>query len=182
MDNLKTFHSVLHSFCIKPDYHYINQDSKEEIILVVRAHPVTQIYWFINSIICAVAIILLNFLLPSFFSPGQIFFINLFGLSVIFAYIFFNFLNWFFNVGIITNMRIIDVDFQIIYKEVSETLFEKVEDVTSKSGGFFASVFDYGNVYIQTAGAEINIEYLNVPKPAQIVKIVNDLVEQHLSH
>lgn len=96
---------------------------------------------------------------------------------MILSYIWFNFISWYFNVGIITNERIIDVDFHaVIYKEVTETILPKVEDVTAKSGGFFSAIFNYGNVFVQTAGTEANIEFHNVPKPAEVTKIINDLV------
>ena len=75
-----------------------------------------------------------------------------------------------------TNKRILDVDFySILYREVSETRLTKVEDITSKTGGYFGSLFNYGNVFVQTAGSEVNIEFLNVPDPANAVKIINDL-------
>ncbi len=179
MDNLQPVHSMLHSFCIKPNVKFETQNDQEEVILVLRAHPITQIGWIINSFIFLIVFILLNFFLPSFLSPTQIFFADIFGLAVIFSYVFFNFLSWFFNLGIVTNQRIVDVDFHaVIYKEVTETVFAKVEDVTDKSAGFFASIFDYGNVFIQTAGTEINIEFINIPKPSDVVKIIENFVPQ----
>ena len=91
--------------------------------------------------------------------------------------IFGNFLSWYFNVGIGTNHRVIDIDFHsLLYKEVTIALLEKVEDVTSKTSGFFSAIFNYGNVFLQTAGTEANIEFMNIPRPALIVKIVNQLV------
>jgi hypothetical protein len=55
-------------------------------------------------------------------------------------------------------------------------VINKIEDVTSKSGGFFSSVFDYGNVFVQTAGTEANVEFMNIPKPSEVVKIINSLL------
>ncbi|MBI2641630.1 hypothetical protein HYW87_03490 [Candidatus Roizmanbacteria bacterium] len=177
MDKVKTSHQILHAFCVKPGYRFESQHTREEVILVLRAHPVTQLPWIINSIVFLIVLIILNFFLPSVLNPAQIFFANVFGFAVIFAYIWFNFLGWFFNVGIITNERIIDVDFHsVLYKEVTEAQLGKVEDVTAKSGGFFASVFNYGNVFVQTAGTEVNIEFYNVPKPSEVTKIINQLV------
>ncbi|OGK24484.1 hypothetical protein A2954_07625 [Candidatus Roizmanbacteria bacterium RIFCSPLOWO2_01_FULL_37_12] len=177
MHSLKPSHNLLHSFCIKPSYRFETQHTNEQLILVLRAHPITQLPWVINSLILIVVLIFLNFLFFNFLSGTQTLFANFFGLAIIFAYIWFNFLSWFFNVGIITNERIIDIDFHaVIYKEVTETQLSKVEDVTAKSGGFFASVFNFGNVFVQTAGTEVNIEFVNIPKPAEVTKIINNLV------
>jgi hypothetical protein len=80
-------------------------------------------------------------------------------------------------VGLITNERIVDVDFyNVLYKEVTATRIEKIEDVTSKSGGFIESFFHYGDVFVQTAGNELNIEFLEVPSPSRVVRIINDLM------
>lgn len=104
-------------------------------------------------------------------------FTNIFGFAVLLSYIWFNFLNWFFNVGVVTTLRIIDVDFtSVIYKEVTETRLDRVEDITSKSGGYFESFFDYGNVFVQTAGKDTYIEYMNVPKPSEAVRIIDELI------
>ncbi len=177
MHNLKPSHSILHSFCVKPGYRFETQHLTEQVILVLRAHPITQLPWIFNSIFLLIILFFLNFLFLNFLSTSQTLFANIFGLAVIFAYIWFNFLSWFFNVGIITNERIIDIDFHtVIYKEVTETQLAKVEDVTAKSGGFFASIFNYGTVFVQTAGAEVNIEFINVPKPSEVTKIINSLV------
>lgn len=177
MDKIKPAHWTFHSFCIKPAYYFENQQRNEEIILVLRAHPVTQIPWIFNSLIFLLIVIPLNLFIPSFLSFAQIFLFDLFSLTAILAYIWFNFLGWFFNLGVVTNKRIIDIDYHaVIYKEVTETNLSKVEDVTTKSGGFFSSLFNYGTVFVQTAGTEVNIEFFDIPRPAEVTKIINHLV------
>ena len=177
MHNLKPSRSLFHSFCVKPNYRFETQHASEQLILVLRAHPITQLPWVINSIVLLVVLFFLNFFFFNFFTASQTFFANFFGLAFIFAYIWFNFLSWFFNVGIITSERVVDIDFHaVIYKEVTETQLSKVEDVTAKSGGFFASIFNFGTVFVQTAGTEVNIEFPNIPKPAEVTKIINSLI------
>lgn len=170
-------HKVLHSFCIRPNIRFENQEDDEEVILVLRAHPVTLIPWILNGFILLILLFFLDFALGSFLSGTQFFFANFLAITFILSYFWFNFLGYFFNVGIITNKRIIDLDFHaVIYKEVTETIFSKIEDITAKSGGYFASLFNFGDVFIQTAGTETNVEFLKVPMPNEVVKIINDLV------
>lgn len=77
----------------------------------------------------------------------------------------------------VTNERIVDVDFHgTLYKEVSASSIGKIEDVTIKTGGFAASLFHYGNLFIQTAGTEGNIEFINIPNPTQAASIINNLM------
>jgi len=179
MEETKEKHHVFHAFCLRPKIKFEGQNSQEEIILVLRAHPATQIYWVINGLILIIILVLLNFIFPSFLNFARILFLNIFGLGIIFSYLWFNFISWYFNVGIVTNQRIVDIDFHnVLYKEVTIAILSKVEDVTSKTGGFFSAIFDYGNVFVQTAGTEANIEFLNIPKPAQVSKIINQLIHR----
>lgn len=69
-----------------------------------------------------------------------------------------------------------DVDFSdVVYKEITEARLDRVEDITSKGGGFFETFFNYGDLFIQTAGTELNIEFDNIPNPADVVRIIDDL-------
>ncbi len=172
-------HSYLHSFCLNPDVRFDSQQLNEEIILVLRAHPFSQISWIFNAVVLLLVLGLLNFILPLFFTSSEIIFTNLFGVLIILSYVFFNFIHWFFNVGIITNKRVVDIDFEnLLYKEVTEAQLNRVEDTTSKSGGFFESFFNYGDLFIQTAGTHENIEFLNIPNPSDAIRIIQDLMER----
>ncbi|MEO6508793.1 MAG: PH domain-containing protein [Patescibacteria group bacterium] len=178
MDNTTEKREAFNSFVLNPqNVHFESQQADEAVILILRAHPATQIPWLINSFFMTILIVVLNFILPLVLTPSQILFVNIFGVAGLFAYMWYNFLLWFFNVGIITNERIVDIDFKsILFKEVTATKVEKVEEVTSKSGGYVGSLFNYGTVYVETASNEINIEFERVPHPAQVVEIINNLV------
>lgn len=176
-NNTNQSHQLLHSYCLNPQVRIETQGPNESVLLVMRAHPITQIPWIFNTLILLLLLIGLNIFLFSFLSIQQILFTNIFGIVILLSYVWFNFLTWFFNVGVVTNQRIIDIDFMsVIYKEVTEAMLGKVEDITSKSGGYFQSFFDYGNVFIQTAGTEVNIEFINISKPSEVVRVISDLV------
>ena len=92
------------------------------------------------------------------------------------AYILESFLTWFFNVYIVTDERIIDIDFyNLIYKEVSDANIDKIQDVTYKMGGVIRTLFNYGDVLIQTASEVPNFDFLAVPKPDMIARVLQDL-------
>lgn len=89
-------------------------------------------------------------------------------------------INWYFNIGLVTNMQIIDVDFNILtFKEITRTELTHVEDVTVKTSGFISGIFDFGSIYVQTAGSEINSEFIMVPHPARAAKIIEDILKQY---
>ncbi|MCL4374756.1 PH domain-containing protein [Patescibacteria group bacterium] len=177
MDVQASSHHVLHAFCVRPNVRFEAQSDNEQVILVIRAHPVTQIYWIINAFAFVMALFGANYFMVNFLTTSQVVFINGLAVAVIFSYLWVNFLTWYFNVGIITNERVVDVDLSsLIYREVTYSNLNKIEDVTSKGGGFIASLFNYGDVYIQTAGTEVNIEYINIPRPAEVAKLINQLI------
>jgi len=176
-NNQKTESKVLFSYLIYPKIKFETYEPGEKIILLLRAHPFTQLSWIFNTIIFIMVLISINFVVPSFFSINQIFVLDCFGFAFLLTFIWTNILNWYFNVGIVTNKRVVDIDFHgIIYKEVTVARLNKIEDITVKSGGYFASFFDYGNVFIQTAGTEANVEFENIPFPSQVTQNINQLL------
>ncbi|MFA6814333.1 MAG: hypothetical protein GX943_02545 [Candidatus Pacebacteria bacterium] len=155
------------------------QDRDEEIILILRQHPITQVksifillfsFLFVPSLLKVSGLI--DFLPEKFrFAFYAFIFILFLGMT------FRSFLIWFFNVYIITDERIIDVDFlSMIYKNISTAKTENIEDVTKNTSGIMASLFDYGTIYIQTAAAKNEFEFEHVPHPAKVVKLLNELV------
>jgi len=178
MEKNKESHQIFHSFCLNPVLRFDGQASDEYPILVLRAHPITWISWILNSIFFLILLLFLNLFLPRYLNFYQIVFFNFFAAALIFSYLYFNFFHWFFNVGLITNKRILDIDFYgLIYKEITIAMLDKVEDITAKVGGFFSSFFDYGDVFVQTAGTEENIEFINIPKPQEVAKIINQILK-----
>lgn len=176
----KSTHEYMHAFEVAPEVSFETQSGGEKVLLLIRAHPLTQLSWIFNSLVFLLLLILFNMVAMNFvqLTVGQAVFLNIFIFNFILSYVFFNFVTWYYNVGIITNERIVDIDFMyLIYKEVSGTELEKVEDVTAKTGGYFASLFNFGDVFLQTAGSHQTIEFLKVPKPAQVVKIMSNLLE-----
>jgi hypothetical protein len=170
-------HSMLHSFCVKPNVKFDTQLDTEEIRLVLRAHPITLVPWILNGIFIIILAIFINMFATNIFSLEQFFVFNIGVGAFVFGYYWFNTLSYFFNVGVITNHRVIDIDFHaVIYKEETEARINKVEDITAKTGGYVASLFNFGNVFVQTAGSELNIEFKNVPRPSDVVKIINSVL------
>lgn len=155
------------------------QDRDEKIILVLRQHPITQVK--------SIFVLLFSFLFVPWllrvdglmaFLPDQFRLAFNFFLLVLFLGMTFRcFLLWFFNVYIITDERIIDVDFlSMIYKNISTAKIENIEDVTKQTSGIMASLFDHGTILIQTAATKNEFEFEHVPHPAKVVKLLNELV------
>ena len=168
---------ALFSYCKHPNIKFETHESGEKIILLLRAHPFTQIYWVFNSILLLILLLSINFVVSSVLTMAQVFIVNCFGLVFIASYLWFSFLNWYFNVGIVTTRRIIDIDFSnILYKQITVARLDRIEDITSKSGGYFEAFFDYGTIFIQTAGTEQFIEFPDISYPSDAIREINKLL------
>ena len=172
-------HNPLAAFSFYPDgIDFETREKEEKVILLLRKHLITNVGWISLSIILILAPMALRSLPFLDFLPPNFAFIAILGWYLItIAYILESFLTWFFNVYIVTDERIVDIDFyNLIYKEVSDTKIDRIQDVTYKMGGVIRTLFNYGDVYIQTAAEVPAFEFMAVPKPDRVAKILQDLI------
>ncbi len=95
-------------------------------------------------------------------------------------YIFEEFIIWYFNVYIITNKRLIDIDFKGFWrKRISEASYDNVEDVTYQTNKFWHVLFDYGDISMQTAAEKSEFEFDAIPKPALVHDTLTNLIEDY---
>ena len=174
------------SYCYYPkNLKFINQESDEEIILLIRRHFIVNVPWiFISILLAIIGPIFYPFLIASLpispISPlHSTLFLTLY-LLIIFGFMLTKFTLWYFHVGIITNKRIKDIDIHgVLFKDIAETRINLVQDVKYSQVGFIPSLFNFGDVFIQTAGTDPNIEFDKAPTPARIAKLVGDMLRSH---
>jgi hypothetical protein len=174
----------LSAFLVFPKvFNFEEKDDNENIILVLRPHWFTNVGWIIVSCLLLFIPTFLS-LIPSFanFLDKYHFVFILFWYLITFAYAFEKFLSWYFDVYIITDERIVDIDFNnLLVKKFSEAGLEMIQDTTSNVIGFFPTMFNYGNVLVQTAAEIPEITFENVPNPEKVIKLVQHLREQEVS-
>lgn len=171
----------LSAFSLYPDHIDFESRAKEEkVVLFLRQHIIVNVKWVLAAVIMIfVPTIAAVFRAFSSLPTGFELVITLSWYLVTLAYAFENFLNWYFNVYIVTNMRIVDVDFHnLIYKQVSDANLDKIQDVTYNMGGVARTIFNYGDVFIQTASEVSEFDFLAVPNPDRVVKIINDFIKK----
>ena len=154
-----------------------NQEQREKIILLLRQHWVTQLRWMMMGIMgIGVPAIFVWVPLLDFLPANYQFMALVLWYLLLIAYIFENFISWLYQAFIITDERIIDINFSnLIYKELSEAKIDNIEDVTYRQGGVMRAAFNFGDVVMQTAGAQREFMIEGVPEPNRVVKIMNEL-------
>lgn len=175
----------LSSFAYKPEnIKFETQEEQEKVVLLLRQHPIVNLPWIFVAVILVFAPSILSFFPLIDFLPLRFQFVAvLFWYLITLAYVLESALSWFFNVYIVTDERVIDVDFEnLLYREVSETNLDKIQDVEYRAGGIGSTIFNYGDIFIQTAGTEQNFEFKAVPKPAETVRVIRVLQEAYLKN
>jgi hypothetical protein len=162
-----------------------SQQDDEKIFIVVRQHWVVLFKKLIIWFIFAAALVLFRRFgltyLPTLFE-GEVatvtkLFLQIYTLFLIMS-LFLIWLIYYLNVQIITDRRIVDIDqVGLFFHEVSELHIANIEDVTSDISGILGTVFNYGDVFVQTAGNTERFEFSDVPNPAIINKLLLDLYE-----
>ena len=171
-------HNPLSAYCYFPDnVEFIAKDSQEKVVLFLRRHPITNVPWIVVTVIMLFAPGVLSFFPIISFLPEnfQLIAVIMWYLLTV-AYAFESFLDWFFSVFIITDERIFDVDFlNLVYREISEANIDQIQDVTVIMGSVIRTMFNYGDVIIQTASEVPRIEFEAVPKPDLVAKVLREL-------
>lgn len=90
-----------------------------------------------------------------------------------------NFIDFFLDVWVVTNERIIAiVQHGIFHREVSQTRLYQVQDVRSSVKGPIQMVFGYGDLRVETAGlGHGEFHFDNIPKPNEIARKIMELAE-----
>lgn len=166
---------------------FSDKDKDEKIILFIRRSFITNIRWiFFGIVLLIIPLLLLPLTLTIFpnplpFLPSKFyFFLSVFYYLVVATYWFINFISWYFNISLVTDRRVIDIDFSsLVYKDVAATKINLVQDVSFAQIGAIRTFFDYGDVLIQTAGTLDNFIFESAPQPGNIVHITEDLIGKH---
>jgi hypothetical protein len=171
-----------------------DQEPNEEILLLLRRHFLTNVPWITFSL---VLLLLPLFTLPflsefftflpasffSFFSGITLFTILAFYYLIVAGFILNQFVTWFYQVGIVTNIRIVDVDFNtLLSRNIAYTDLTDIVDTEAHQRGLLQGIFSFGSVGVQTAGMKANFEFTNVPQPNKVVDILSDLMRDKKDH
>ena len=173
--------SPLSSMLINPHvFDFEERDEEEKIILVARPHWFTNVSWILVTILLVIAPSLLKFVPLINDVPSKYMSVGLLAWYLVsFAFAFEKFLSWYFDVFIITDERVIDIDFNnLLNKKFSEAKLSMIQDITSEVKGVSQTLFDYGTVFIQTAAEIPEITFELVPNPGKIIKVLQILRQE----
>lgn len=167
-------------------HHLPGSTLQESKITILRAHWITLIPVTLSTLI----VLLLPFLgyigfqqfNPELFAEEWRFTLYVLGASIFFLYgllfCFQTFIDYWLDVFIVTDKRVLDIEQSGLFsRTVSELRMYRIQDVTAEVKGFIHTIFDYGNIHIQTAGEKQRFEFIDVAHPNQMAKMIIDMSE-----
>lgn len=170
--------------------HYTFDEKKpyEKVLVLLYRH------WFVLFLkiaffaIMAVLPMLLYVLMAGYLAKFNIDGLFWFGLSIYYLVwwygLFYAITMYLLDIWIVTDHRIVDSQqFGFFKRSVAELNLSKIQDITVAVTGPIATFFDYGNLEIQTAGAENRFLFEQIPHPKQVKDMIMqahyDYMETH---
>lgn len=164
-------------------YHFRGQQTGETVLRVIHRHWFNLLTHLFLILVFAFLILgsVLTFplLFPELLDPlnTRLF---LFVENTLFLFLWlFGFLVWidyYFDVWIITDQRIVNIEQKGLFvRHTSELNFSRIQDVTTEVDGLIATILDFGDVLIQTAGEESRFIFRQVGNPAAVKDLVMKL-------
>lgn len=174
------------SYAFHP-YHFAGQRENEEVIQVIHRHWFNILSHFLLVILLALVLFGSMVALPVFFpdflnTQSERFFIfmenTLFMLIWLFSFM--TWIDYYFDIWIITNERIINIEQVGLFdRHISELNFSNIQDVTTTVEGIIPTVLNFGDVSIQTAGEQERFLFHMVPDPYKIKDTIMKLSERY---
>jgi len=164
--------------------HFPDQRHNEEILLVIRKHPIVYARLiFIYTVMLVLPVVLFLWGLFTVYNLSEstksiiLIFASEYFLFVL-AFTLITWLNEEFDMFIITNERLIDItQISFLQRTVASTPLVHIQDATSDVNGFIATLLNYGTVRVETAGAsEYTFSMEKAPNPSAIARKILDIV------
>lgn len=173
-----------------------NQRNDEKIFIVTRQHYIH----FMRNIILILFLTILPFifmaiLLGNLQSSGTLSslylkdFLYLAGcLYFLTALNFFmaTWITYYYNILIVTDERLVEIrQVGLFNRNINELSFERVQDVSCHTKGLWGTLFNAGDIEVQTSGAQSNFRILNVPLASDVIGIIGELsiqAKEGISH
>jgi membrane protein YdbS with pleckstrin-like domain len=168
------------------DNELIHQKTDEQVVFLLRRQALV----FLATIAAYVLLLALPFVaalifpdrLASILEHGTFGPLVVLGVSAYLLIVLISFMtqyvDYYLDVWVVTNDRVLSVQQNGLFsRTVSELDLGRVQDVTSEISGVIPSMFNFGNVYIQTAGERERFVLEQVPGADEVRKQLLALME-----
>lgn len=164
-------------------YHFKGQKAGEEILTVLHRHwfdVLSQFFIVFLMLILFLGSYGLSFFYYDSLANPELVILFAFIRNLFFILIWLTFfviwIDYYFDVWIVTNERIINIEQKGLFsKIVSELELEKIQDVTTDVKGIIPTFLNYGDLIVQTAAEQERFFFHNIPDPYAVKDLVMKL-------
>lgn len=162
-------------------------DFTERVIYKTRPH------WFvffkkiliflIEALVPVIIFAVINNFFPELLIDRRVFALLFLAASLYYLFIwlilFYNWVDYYLDLFIITDKQIIDVAQRGIFnRKLAQYPLSRVQDVMVESRGVFSTLLRFGDLNVQTAGAQARTCFNNIPEPFFVADKINDLIKR----
>jgi uncharacterized membrane protein YdbT with pleckstrin-like domain len=167
-------------------HHLPNPIADESLVYSLRRHPITLLTLALGYGVLLIFPFAAWWYLSTYSSAtledARLVAVIVMGSSAFFLFawlfLFQNFLDYQLDMWIVTTRRILNIEQTGLFsRTVSELRMYRIQDVTATVSGVLHTVFDYGDVEIQTAGEKVRFVFEEIPHPNAVAKKILELSE-----
>ena len=167
--------------------HFPNQKPNEHVLMFLRRHWIVPLKILLLAALMAAIPAILYIIVVNFtdllenvaYYAFFVLLVSAFYLFVI-LFAFANFVDYYLDVWIVTNQRVIDIEQRGLFSRlVSEKDLGVMQDISTDLSGFWATLLNYGDVHIQTAGEEQHFLFKQIPFADEVARRISNLVAEY---
>jgi hypothetical protein len=168
------------AYNVHPGKKFMNEQADEEVVMLLRGHPIINLQWIITAIGLLIFPELLSAVGVFTDVPFKVVFVGkLVWYLVTMGFAFEKFLDWYYSIFIVTNERLVDIDFtNLLNRQITYANLDHIEQPSMVSGGLVRSLFKYGDIFISTAAEGPPIDERAIPYPDRVIDIISELSEE----
>ena len=170
---MKSFIKSLISIFTETNNSFEGKEANEEVLFLLRRHPFTILAQLALFILLFFVPILCGIIFFSFILSHNLkeifFFLSSLWCLILWQVIFYSLTMYTLDVWIVTDHRIIDSTQNCLFnRTVAEIQLSKIQDISVKTEGLIQTFLKFGDLEIQSAGAENKFRFLQIPNPEKI--------------
>ncbi len=163
----------------------IKLEEGEQIVAEFKKHWWEIFVWgfclFILALVPGIFLVAIK-LLSSFVFSAQVIYIICFfyaiWLSFLWILFFVEWSDYYLDVWILTNFRLIDIDQKgLFFKDEATIRLEDVRDMKIEYSGVIQSFLKFGTIGVQSSGARTEFEIINVKDPEKIQEMIYNYID-----
>lgn len=171
---------------LEKNYYYPGQESSEEHRLFLRRHWFAYIKWIIILLLLVIIPIILIIigLNTNFIDLGGQYrrtFVVIGAIYTMFLMTLFltTWIDHYLDVTIVTKKNLINIkQNELFSRSIAEQSLLRVQDVTVKKNGFLQTYFNFGTVFVETAGEQPNFRMTDIEDPVVVAETIMRLHEE----